>query len=186
MIWIEVFAVIFGLLCVWLTVRQNILCWPTGLVQVILYIWIFYKAFLYSDMILHLIYVVMQIYGWHHWLHGGKEKTALNVTYYPVVSLIKWICIGLVSTFIWGYTMASYTNAALPCADAFTTVMSLIAQWLMARKKLDSWYFWMAVDIVAIGVYSRKGLYLTMGLYTIFLVLATIGYFHWKASIKTK
>jgi len=186
MIWIEAIAVIFGLLCVWLTIRQNILCWPTGLIQVLLYIFIFYKALLYSDMLLHVIYVAMQIYGWYHWLYGGKGKTELKVSVLPVTLLIKWICIGVLGTFTWGYLMTNYTNAAAPYADAFTTAMSLIAQWLMARKRLESWFFWIAVDLVAIGVYLYKSLYLTMGLYAVFLVLATIGYFRWKATMTAK
>jgi nicotinamide mononucleotide transporter len=186
MIWIEAIAVIFGLLCVWLTIRQNIWCWPTGLIQVLLYIIIFYNALLYSDMLLHVVYVAMQVYGWYHWLYGGKGKTELKVSFLPAMSFTIWIAAGILGTFAWGYLMGNYTNAAVPYADSFTTVMSLIAQWLMARKRLESWFFWIAVDFVAIGVYLYKGLYLTMGLYTVFLVLATIGYFRWKATMTTK
>lgn len=161
MIWIEAIAVIFGLLCVWLTIRQNIWCWPTGLIQVLLYIIIFYNALLYSDMLLHVVYVAMQIYGWYHWLYGGKEKTELKVSVLPVTIFLIWIVAGILSTFAWGYLMGNYTNAAVPYADSITTIMSLIAQWLMARKRLESWFFWIAVDVVAIGVYLYKGLYLT-------------------------
>jgi nicotinamide mononucleotide transporter len=186
MIWIEATAVIFGLLCVWLTIRQNIWCWPTGLIQVLLYIIIFYKALLYSDMLLHVIYVAMQIYGWYHWLHGGKGKTELKVSILSAMTFLIWIGTGILGIFAWGYLMGNYTNAAVPYADSFTTVMSLIAQWLMARKRLESWFFWIAVDVVAIGVYLYKGLYLTMGLYAVFLALATIGYFRWKATMAAK
>jgi len=186
MVWIEATAVVFGLLCVWLTIRQNIWCWPTGLIQVLLYIVIFYKALLYSDMLLHIIYVVMQIYGWYHWLYGGKGKTELKVSTLSRSLLSMWIGIGVLGTFLWGFLMARYTNAAVPYADAFTTVASLIAQWLMARKRLESWWFWIAVDIVAVGVYLYKSLYLTMGLYVVFLVLATMGYFRWKADMPNK
>lgn len=80
MAWMEVVAVVFGLICVWLTIRQNIWCWPTGLVQVALYIIIFYQVKLYSDLILHILYVGLQIYGWHHWLHGGKQRAKLPVS----------------------------------------------------------------------------------------------------------
>jgi nicotinamide mononucleotide transporter len=186
MIWIEATAVLFGLLCVWLTIRQNILCWPTGLVQVVLYIFIFYKALLYSDMLLHGIYVVMQIYGWHHWLHGGQGKTELSVSVMSAPLLVKWFCIGAFGTIIWGYLMANYTQAAAPYADALIAVVSLIAQWLMACKRLESWLFWILVDLVAIAVYLYKSLYLTMGLYAVFLVLATMGYFRWKAALPAK
>lgn len=182
MIWIEALAVIFGLLCVGLTVKQNILCWPTGLIQVLLYIYIFYITKLYSDMLLHFVYVILQLYGWHHWLYGGKDKNELSVTRLHSSVLIMWMLIGFSVTAIWGYIMARHTDAAVPYADSFTTVMSLIAQWLMTRKKLESWYFWVLVDIVAIGVYWYKELYLTTGLYAIFLVLAVSGYYCWKAT----
>ncbi len=183
--WIELTATIFGALCVWLTIRQNILCWPTGLVQVVLYIVVFYQAKLYSDMLLHVIYVFLQLYGWYAWLYGGKEQSRLSVTTLPTVRLLIWGIVILVGTVGLGYSMGYYTDAALPYPDAFTTVASLVAQWLLARKKLESWYFWIAVDVVAIGVYFLKGLYFTTGLYTLFLVLATMGFFAWRKSFRT-
>ncbi|MCA8987618.1 MAG: nicotinamide mononucleotide transporter [Planctomycetaceae bacterium] len=180
MTFIEVIAVIFGLLCVWLTIRQNIWCWPTGLVQVVLYIFIFYQVKLYSDLILHVIYVFLQLYGWFHWLKGNKGDTSLPVTLLEQRSRSAWIATMILGTCAWGYLMATRTDAAVPYGDAFTTVTSLIAQWLMARKKLESWLFWIAVDVVAIGIYWTKSLYLTSGLYAVFLVLAILGWFAWK------
>lgn len=180
---IEAIATFFGLICVWLTVKQNIWCWPTGIAQVTLYIFVFYDARLYSDMILHIIYVFINVYGWHHWLYGNKEKEELKV------SLVgkwiwMWLIICVVGTFSWGYIMANYTNAALPYFDSFITAASLIAQWLMARKIVESWWFWIVVDIVAVGVYFVKGLYITTGLYAVFLVMATMGYFEWRRAYR--
>ncbi len=183
MIGIETVAVLFGFLCVWLTIRQNIWCWPTGLVQVILYIFIFYQVKLYSDLILHIIYVVMQIYGWYHWLHGGRGRGGLEVTRLDPSGLLIWPVAVITGSFGWGWLMASQTDAALPYADAFTTVASLTAQWLLARKKLECWLLWIAVDLVAIGIYWSKELLLTSGLYAVFLVLATMGFFAWRRSM---
>lgn len=184
MTWVETTAVVFGLICVWLTIRQNIWCWPTGLIQVVLYIFIFYRVKLYSDMILHMIYVIMQIYGWHHWLHGGKDKGVLVVSILPFRAKLGWPFVTIVGTLVWGCLMATFTDASVPYGDAFTTVASLIAQWLMARKWLESWFFWISVDVVAIGIYWYKGLMLTSGLYAVFLVLATIGLFAWRKSMR--
>jgi nicotinamide mononucleotide transporter len=89
----------------------------------------------------------------------------------------------LAGTAAWGFVMATYTDAAVPYGDAFTTVASLLAQWLMARKKVESWIFWIAVDVIAIGIYWYKELILTAGLYAVFLVLATIGLFAWRKSL---
>lgn len=178
----------FGLLCVGLTIRQNIWCWPTGLIQVLLYIVIFYQVKLYSDLILHIIYVFLQLYGWYHWLHGGGPQGETNAKALPV-SLISWqlrmawLLVGVIGTLIWGYLMQTYTDASIPYGDAFTTVASLIAQWLMARKRLESWLVWIAVDVIAIGIYYYKELYLTSGLYLVFLILAVIGWFAWRRSL---
>jgi nicotinamide mononucleotide transporter len=181
--WIEWIAAICGLMCVWLTVRQNVLCWPIGLIQVVLYIGVFYAARLYSDLILHVIYVGMQIYGWYHWLYGGQKRTELKVSVLPGKVRSVWILTGIAATTVWGYLMATYTDAAAPYADAFIAVMSLIAQWLMARKKLESWHFWIVVDLVAIVVYLYKELFVTTGLYSVFLLLAITGYSQWKRTI---
>ncbi|TFH46317.1 MAG: nicotinamide riboside transporter PnuC [Lysobacterales bacterium] len=181
---IEAIAVVFGVICVWLTVKQNIWCWPTGLVQVFLFIFIFYNAKLYSDLILHVIYVGMQIYGWNHWLRGGKEKASLPVSTMRIPGRLVWGLVCIIGTFAWGWLMKSFTDAAVPYADAFTTVTSLVAQWLMARKRLESWWFWIAVDVIAIGVYFYKELYLTTGLYAVFLVLATIGFIAWRKDLR--
>lgn len=183
MLWIEAAATIFGILAVWLTVRRNILCWPAGLIQVLLYIYIFFVVKLYSDLILHVFYIFLQFFGWYNWLHGGDDHGELKVSGLKRLRLVGWIFLGLAGTALWGWGMTRFTDASLPYPDAFTTVMSLVATWLMAKKKLDSWLFWIAVDVIAIGVYYYKELYLTCGLYSVFLILATIGYFTWQRAM---
>jgi nicotinamide mononucleotide transporter len=178
---IEGFATFFGLLCVWFTLKQNIWCWPTGLVQVVLYIFIFYDARLYSDVLLHIMYVLFSIYGWYQW-KGGRSNNDLKVSKLSR-SIAVQIFICLLGTLSLGFVMDTYTEASLPYPDAFIAVASLIGQWLSAKKKLESWLFWIAVDMVAIVVYWTKDLYLTTGLYAIFLILATMGYFEWRKSL---
>lgn len=148
-----------------------------------LYIFIFYEVKLYSDMLLHVVYVVMQFYGWYYWLYGSKRKDSIPVTRNRLSHNLLLVCLIATLTVSWGYLMARATNAALPYPDAFTTVASLFAQWLLARKKLESWLIWIAVDIVAIGVYTAKDLYLTAGLYAVFLCMASAGYLAWKKCI---
>lgn len=180
--WIEISATLFGFTCVALTVRQNIWCWPAGLVQVVLYLFVFYQAKLYSDLILHVIYVGMQFYGWYFWLHGGKDRMEAPVR--RIFAAKAWIWFTIVGTLTWGYGMTTFTDASVPYWDAFTTVASLVATYLMAKKVLESWLWWIAVDVVAIGVYFYKGLYPTTVLYITFLVMATMGYFSWRKSLK--
>lgn len=183
MFWIEATAVVFGLLAVWFVVRQNIWCWPTGLIQVSLYVFIFFQVKLYSDVILHLIYVVLQIYGWVHWLYGGEDRDELPVSRLPGRSFVSWIVVAGVGTAAWGAVMARTTDAAVPYGDAFTTAASLVAMWLMARKHIENWHFWIAVDVIAIGIYLYKDLYLTSGLYVAFLVLSIAGLISWRRSL---
>ena len=178
---IELVAAISGLLCVWLTVRQNIWSWPVGLVQVLLYIYIFISVKLYSDAVLQVFFIVTSIYGWYQWLHGGTNKTELRVSVLGK-NFYKWVLLCLVVFPVWGYLMKKYLGAAAPYADAFTTVASIIATYLMAKKRLECWIFWITVDVVAIGVYLYKDLLITSGLYAVFLVLATLGYRQWRKS----
>jgi nicotinamide mononucleotide transporter len=179
---IELIAVVFGLLSVVLTIRQSIWCWPTGLVQVILFIGIFYDAKLYSDMILHVIYVFLQFYGWYYWLRGDKGTTPPKVESLSPIMLASWGTAVAVLSAFWGYVMYRWTDASFAFADAFIMVASLAAQWLLAQKKLQSWWFWIAVDLVAIFVYWQKDLKLTSFLYMVFLVLAGLGWWTWKKS----
>lgn len=181
---LELIAVLFGLACVVLTIRQHIACWPTGLVMVTLYIVIFREAKLYSDMLLQVIYVFLQMYGWWAWLSGGPDRSPLVVTRVPTRQLVPWLVTCLAGTVAIGWSMNTYTKAAMPYIDAFAAVASLIAQWLMGRKRLESWLLWIVVDIVSIGMYLAKELYLTAGLYLLFLVLAVMGYVTWEKTLR--
>ena len=185
---IEVIASISGLLCVWLTVKQNIWCWPIGLVQVLLYIYIFVSVKLYSDALLQIFFVAISIYGWHQWLHGGKNRRELRVTSINTFfnrSLWSWVAVVILVFPLMGYCMGRFLGASAPYADAFTTVASIVATYLMAKKYLQCWLFWITVDVIAIGVYIYKDLYITSGLYAVFLVLATLGYKTWRKSYET-
>ncbi|AWV91364.1 nicotinamide riboside transporter PnuC [Bradymonas sediminis] len=179
---IEIAATITGLASVWFSTRQNIWCWPTGLVMVTLYIFIFYDAKLYSDMGLQIVYIFMQIYGWYYWLNGGRDKDdggKAKVTRLSTAQFGAAWAVGAVGVAGLGFAMSTYTDASLPYWDAATTVLSLIAQWFLGKKILESWVFWIVVDVIAIGVYLTKGLYLTSGLYLVFLGLAIAGLLEW-------
>ena len=186
MIWIEASATAFGILCVWFYIRQNIWCWPTGLVQVILFMIIFYEVKLYSDLILHFVYIILQIYGWYYWLHGGRPGAQVPVSRLSPKSIALWISVAVIGSAALGFAMSSYTDASVPYPDAFTTATSLVAQWLIARKKLESWLFWITVDVAAIAIYLYKALYFTAGLYFVFLILAIAGYLAWRQSFQLK
>ncbi|WP_459558434.1 nicotinamide mononucleotide transporter family protein [Lacunimicrobium album] len=180
---IEWIAAAFGFLCVWLTIRQNVLCWPVGLVQVVLYIAVFYHARLYSDLLLHIFYVFLQFYGWYHWLYGAGQRHELPITRMDLKGRFIWPILIAIITLLWGSAMAEFTDASAPLPDAFIAVASLAAQWLLARKVLESWLIWIIVDIVAIGVFYSRSLFVTSGLYALFLVLAILGYLQWRRTV---
>lgn len=181
---VEIVAVLSGLACVALTVRQSLWCWPTGLLQVFLYIFIFYEAKLYSDVGLQVVYVGLSLYGWHAWLRGGPTANDdLPVTRLSSRGRAAWAAVALGGAAALGTGMATWTDAALPLPDAFITATSLVAQVLLSRKIWESWVGWILVDLVAVPVYAAKALYPTAALYAVFLFLATQGLVRWRKEL---
>jgi nicotinamide mononucleotide transporter len=185
---IEYSGVFFGLLCVYLTTKENIWCWPTGIISSVLLAFVFFDARLYSDMLENGIYVIMQLHGWWFWLYGRKllkDQATVPIARLRVKQWIITATIILVGSAALGYSMTTYTDADFPYLDAFTTVMSLVAQYLLNKKILDNWVLWITVDVIGIWLYAAKGLYSISALYALFLVLATKGFFEWRRSRNT-
>ena len=181
---VEAIATVLGITSVFLLVRQNIWCWRPGIVMVTLYVFIFYDAKLYSDMGLQVYYIFMQVYGWVHWVRGGAANGQLPVTQLGGRGRTAWLVVCAAGTAALGFLMDAYTDAALAYWDACTTVMSLVAQFLQARKLVECWVLWIAVDVLAVGIYLVKGLYITTGLYAVFLGLAGWGLIEWRRSLR--
>lgn len=179
----EVLAVITGIISVYLSTRENIWSWPTALVNVALYFVVFYEAKLYADMGLQVVYFALSLYGWYEWLYGGENRTELHVSRAAATLGVRLAIIGIACAAILGTLLARFTDAALPYIDSATTSTSLVAQWMMTRKILENWAVWVGVDVVYIAMFVFKRLYLTAGLYTVFLVLAVMGYVQWKRSL---
>jgi len=183
---LELVAALVGALSVYLSVRQNIWSWPTAIVNVVLYTLVFYDAKLYADMGLQVIYAVLSVYGWYEWLHGGENKTELHVTRTARRLAIVLAIIGLVGAAALGVILRRATDAALPFMDSFLSSTSLIAQWMMTKKKLENWIVWIAVDVLYVGMFAFKHLYLTSALYAVFLGLAVRGYIDWRRSMTSQ
>ncbi len=181
---VEVAATIAGLASVTFTVRQSVWCWPTGLVMVALYAWVFFHAKLYADVGLQIVYVFLQIYGWWSWTRGGAGRTSLPVRRVRRREAAGWTLAAAVAWIALVWLLVAHTDARAPHVDAAQTVLSLVATWLMAKKVLESWLLWIAVDVLSIGMYLSRDLHLTAGLYAVFLVLATLGWMAWSRSWK--
>lgn len=179
---LEIVAAVFGAVSVFLSVRQNIWSWPTAIVNVGMYIVVYFDSKLYADTGLQVVYVVLNAYGWYNWLHGGKNHTELPVSRTSARLGALLVGIGGAGTLVIGSFLSRHTDAALPWIDAATTSTSLVAQWMMTRKLLENWVIWVAVDVVYIGMYIFKSLYVTSVLYLIFLILSVMGYIQWRKS----
>ena len=179
---LEWVAALAGALSVYLSTRQNIWSWPTAIVNVGLYIIVFWRTGLYSDMGLQVVYLVLSIYGWYEWRFGGANRTVLRVsratgrTWLLAIPLAVGFWLGLAR-----YT-SSLPGVSLPYLDAGLTTVSLVAQWMMTRKILESWILWIAVDVAYVPMYVYKHLPVTAALYTVFLVLAMLGWRDWRRS----
>lgn len=183
----EVIAVLTGIICVALQTKEIIWAWPFGIVSVSISVFIFYQSQLYSDVILHLVYIFLNIYGWHYWFQKRKSPSEdAPIQYLNNFKFLIWSIGILVGTSIWGYGMNKWTGADLAYLDAFTTVGSLAAQLLLARKVLQNWIIWIIVDIVAVNVYIYKEIYFIAFLFFIYLLLAVYGYFDWKKEFKSE
>ena len=183
---LELVAAVVGALSVYLSVRQNIWSWPTAIVNVVLYTLVFYDAKLYADMGLQVIYAVLSIYGWYEWLHGGENKTELHVSRTDSRLGLALSLIALAGAGVLGVVLRGATDAALPFMDSLLSSTSLVAQWMMTKKKLENWLLWIGVDVLYVGMFIFKHLYLTAGLYAVFLVLAVRGYVDWRRSMSAQ
>ncbi|MGI8546164.1 MAG: nicotinamide riboside transporter PnuC [Gemmatimonadaceae bacterium] len=182
---LELIAVLVGIVSVYLSTRENIWSWPTALVNVSLFFALFYRSGLYSDTGLQVVYFVLSIYGWYEWLYGGANRTAIAVSRTTRTTWLTLVGIGIVVWAALGSITSRLPGTALPYVDAATTTTSLLAQWMMTRKLLENWAVWIAVDVVYIGMFIFKGLYLTAFNYGIYLALAVLGYMTWKRSLSS-
>ena len=180
---LELLAAVTGALSVWLSVRQNIWSWPTAIVNVCLYAVVFRGARLYADMGLQVVYAVLSVYGWYQWLHGGQGRTALRVTRTPAALAGRLLVLAVAGSALLGTVLDRATDAAVPHLDAGLSGASLVAQWMMTKKLLENWLVWIAVDVLYVGLFLYKELYLTAGLYAVFLVLAVRGFVEWRRSM---
>lgn len=180
---LELIAATLGVLAVWLTVRQNPWCWPIGLVMVLMYSWIFFQVKLYSDMLLQLVYAVLQLYGWWQWTRGGERHDGRPLSRLEARQLGLGLSAGSLGSLVLGYAMATWTDAAAPWWDAALTAFSLVAQWWMAQKRLECWLLWIAVDLLFVLLFLSKGLHLTAALYGLFTLLAVQGWRAWRRDL---
>lgn len=180
---LEIIAVVVNALGVWLTTRRTLWCWPVGLIGVLLYGRLFFEVKLYSDMLLQLAFALLQGYGWWHWKTGRIDAGKVRVERLAPGQLRSGLVAGALGGIALGFAMHALTDAALPWLDAQLTSFSLVASLWAARKQIASWWLWIALDAIYVGLYAFKNLPLTAGLYAAFIVLAALGLRDWGEAL---
>lgn len=183
--WVEFIAVIFGLLSVWFSRNENILTYPTGIINVLVYVYLCFSAGLYADMGINAFYFVMSVYGWYNW-----SRRDVNSKHVPITKLSAWewtynIILVIVFFGLLWYILAHYTPSTVPMFDSFTTSLFIVGMWLMARKKVENWLAWIAGDVLVIPLFAYKGLVFTGFQYMVFTALAISGYIEWRKKLKS-
>ena len=185
MTWLEAFAVFFGIASVFYSMREHIWVYPTGLISTSIYVWICFEYKLYADMGINAYYFGMSIYGWYVWTHPKENQTVLPVTWLDGKGWLGSVALLFISYPLLAYLLDNFTDSDVPYWDSFTTASAFVGMWLMAKKKVENWYFWLLTDLVSIPLYFYKGLVLTSFQYLVFTILATMGLFAWIKSAKT-
>lgn len=178
--WLEGVAVFFGLASVWYAKKENILVYPTGIISVLIYVYITFFAKLYADMAINSFYFVMSVYGWYMWTHQNSEKAERPITWMTKNEHII-SAIGLV-VFYAGmyYVLKFHTDSDVPIIDSLTTAIFIVGMYLMALKKIENWIYWIVGDLISVPLYLYKGLVLTSFQFFVFLIIAVLGYLEWK------
>ena len=180
----EALGFVSGGVCVWLVVREHLWNWPIGLANNIVFFILFWKSELFADMCLQVIYFALGLYGWIHWLRGGPNRTQLEVSratpaeWIGVATFIPLATLGLRELLI-------MANGAAPFWDAITTVISLAAQWLLCRKRIENWFLWITADLIYVPLYFNRQLVLTGILYAVFLLMCIAGWRAWHRQLNT-
>ena len=193
---LEVFGVITGLLYMVLEIRQHRTMWIVGFITSLVYVFVFFFAKLYADMGLQAYYVLISVYGFWLWsrkrgereeVKGKGEEESAIIYSHASVSLLMGVTVAMVILwFILYYVLSRYTDSPVPVGDALTTAIGIVATWMLARRIIEHWYFWMIANLTSIYIYYLRDLYPTMFLYLCYTVIAVVGLYTWsKKGIRT-
>jgi len=184
----ELVAVLLGIAYLLLAVRESLWCWYAAFVSTGIFLWLFWEVNLLMESALQLYYLAMAVYGWHQWRHGSRGGQAASAaagsqqlpigTWQPGTHLLA-IAGVIAASAGSGFLLAQYTDAALPYLDSFTTWGSILTTWMVARKILENWLYWLVIDSASIYIYLERGLTLTAGLFAVYLIIVVFGYRRW-------
>ena len=177
----EIIGAVIGLVYLYLEFKANKWLWPVGVLMPIVYVWIFFQSKFYADMGINIYYFFASIYGWILWSkHQKNNQEELLITYTPKRYIVPISIIGILLFAIIAFILVRFTDSPVPYGDSFTTALSVLGMWLLARKHVEQWWFWFFVNIISCALYLWKGLYTTSVLFAIYSIISVFGYFTWK------
>jgi nicotinamide mononucleotide transporter len=182
--WFEIAAAIITVVSIALATKENIWYYPTGLVALAMYTWVYFNAKLYAESLLQVVCLVLMIYGWYEWLHGGANRKELAVSRTPRWAWLAGITAGVLGSAIVIALQLRFTDNPNPYVDSSLFTWSLVAQWMTARKWLENWVLWVLINTVSVPLYVVRGLWPTAVLYVLLWILAIVGYVQWKRSMR--
>ncbi len=182
--WIELLGSVLSIIYLYLSIKQKASLWIFGFLCSALYVVVFFQSKFYADMSLQFYYLGVSVFGWISWKAGKPEnRKELPVKRTTPLSGAIILIIALVLYFLYYFILSEYTDSPLPKADSFTTALSIVATWMLARKMIEHWWLWIIVDSVSAGLYFYRALYPTAILFVIYTIMAIIGYLQWKKSL---
>ena len=182
----EMLAVFLSVSYILLAIKQNLWSWVAAFFSTLIYSILFFDASLLMDSALNIFYLVMAVYGWYSWKYGNikVQNVELNISTYGMAKNIKIIIVLILISLVLGYIMANYTSADFAYLDTFTTVFAVFTTYMLTKKVLENWIYWVVIDAVSIYIYIQKGFYLTAVLFAVYTVLAVVAYVKWKNEYK--
>ena len=179
---IEAVAVVAAILYLLLAIRENIWCWLFAAISTAIYVWVFATAKLYMEAALNVYYFGMAVYGWWHWsVHGSRQQQAPVVTW-PVHVHVAAFAVLVAAAILNGRMLDRYTDAAFPYLDSATTWFAVWATFLVARKVLENWWYWLAINLVSIAIFWQRDLKLTSALFVVYVIMIPFGLIAWRRS----
>lgn len=179
---VEAIAAALGIAYVVLATRQIIWCWPCGILSTGIYSGVFFELALYQQAALQLFYIGLGLYGWRQWRRGGEQGTPLKVSNFRFQQHFAAIALVVTLTVVTGWLTERFTRTPMPYLDAFTAWGSVVTAWMMARKVLENWLYWMVVDSLMVVLSWRAQLPATTVLFTVYVVMAVVGFVNWRRS----
>lgn len=176
---LEIFAVVISVIGVALTINRNMLCWGFNFLAFILYAYIFFETKLYGETILQFFFMVVNFYGFYHWLKGKQQDHDIRIEPISIQLVVLQMLVATIGGFAFGWLLHHFTDAALPWLDSQLAAFSLLATYWTSRKHIATWVLWVFVDIIYVGMFIHKDLYLTAGLYAAFVGMAAFGWWQW-------